>query len=428
MTSEEKIIEIIAKEQLMEYIEENNIITEYQSAYRKNFSCETALNLMISECKEELEKSYLIIVFLDLKRAFETVERERMKIKMKTYGIKGNELKWFESYMKDRKQIVIYKNEKSDPNEIPIGLPQGTQLSVILFLLYINDIIKAAKHGKIMLFADDTVLITKCNNIQEGIQKTNEDLESIYNWLNANKLKLNIEKTKYMLISKKDLNYNSNEIKIGDQSIERVKQIKYLGIQIDDKLTLNAQIEGLTKKIATKTNFLYRISRKLTQNTKKMIYNSFILPHFDFCSTLYIGHTQAQLKQLQKLQNRALRIILNCEFRTETKYMLDTLKMMSVKQRWMFNLMTFIFKIKNNLAPKYLTQKLKYNNDTHNLNTRNKNELRLPNIKSKFARNTIFYNGIKMYNTLPPVLKHETNIKKFKINLEQYIKQNINIR
>lgn len=285
------------------------------------------------------------------------------------------------------------------------------------------------KHGKVMLFADDTVLITKCTNMKDGIQKTNEDLENIYKWMNVNKLKLNVEKTKYMLMSRTEMNDNNlNEIKIGDQYIERVKKMKYLGIQIDDKLNLNEQIDTMTKNIASKTNFLYRISKKLTLNTKKMIYNSIILPHFDFCSTLYMGHTQAQLKQLQKLQNRSLRIILNCEFGTETKIMLDSLNMMSVKQRWLFNAMMFIFKIKNNLLPKYLTEKLKYNHEIHNVNTRNKCEIRLPHVKSKLARSTIFYSGVKFFNSLPPVLRNERNINKFKTSLKKYIREKISIR
>lgn len=299
---------------------------------------------------------------------------------------------------------------------------------MILFLLYINDIVQEAKHGEIKLFADDTVLISKCTNIHEGILKTNEDLQNMYKWMNVNKLKLNIEKTKCMLLSKNETNYNLNEIKIGEKNIEQVKIMKYLGVLIDDKLKMNEQIEKITKKIASKTNLLYRVSRRLTLNTKKMIYNSMILPHFDFCSTLYMGHTQAQLKQLQKLQNRCLRIILNCEFRTETKFMLDTLNMMSIKQRWLYNALMFVFKMKNSLAPKYLTEKLQYNNQTHNINTRNRNELRLPNVNSNLARNTIFYNGVKSFNELPPVIRNETNINKFKNNLKDYIRENVSIR
>lgn len=428
MLCEEKMIEMAVKEQLLEYLENNNILTENQSAYRKLHSCETALNFLITECKEGLEKYFIIVVFLDLKRAFETVDRERMIQKLKNYGVGGYELKWFESYMQKRKQIVQYKNEKSKEKEIPIGLAQGTQLSVILFLIYINDLVNVAKSGKILLFADDAVHITKCKNVNEGIQKANEDLENIYKWMNANKLKLNIDKTKWMLMSKKTVKCNQNSIKIGGEFIERVQNIKYLGFNINEKLSLDKQMKNTTKKVAYKTNFLFRINKKLTFNTKKMIYNSIILPHFDFCSTLYIGHTQAQLKSLQKLQNRSLRIILNCEFGTSTKFMLEALNFMSVKQRWTFNTIMFIFKIKNDLTPRYLRNKLQYNNETHDVNTRNRNELRLPDINSELARSTIFYNGIKMFNEMPPVLRNEKSIRKFKTLLDKYIREKISIK
>lgn len=132
------------------------------------------------------------------KRAFETVDRKRMIMKLEEYGIINNELNWFANFLNNRKQKTKYKNQISNEIIVPIGLPQGTSLSVILFVLYINDIVRVPKYSKIVMFADDTALIIKSNNVNDAISKMNEDMIAVFNWLNINKLVLNINKTKWM--------------------------------------------------------------------------------------------------------------------------------------------------------------------------------------------------------------------------------------
>lgn len=426
MPNDEKVIECVVKEQLVDYFVEHNILYENQSAYRSKYSCESALNLMISDWKEAIENGEIItVVFLDLKRAFETVSRDIMAKKLSNIGIVGIELNWFTSYMANRQQKVNYNNKFSNVNTVPIGLAQGTQLSVFLFLLYINDIASAAKFGKIYLFADDTVLVIRCKNIDTAINQTNEDLSNMQKWLNQNKLMLNTKKTEYMIVSKKKLNIQTNKIKIGNDEITRVAHVKYLGIIIDENLNFNKQMDSLSKRLSSKINFMKRISRKLTFDTKKIIYNAIILPNFDYCSTLYVNCNREHIKILQKLQNRAMRIVLNCEFRTHTKLMLESLNWLNIYQRINYNIILYVFKMKNKLTPQYLTNKLQYASDTHNRNTRSRNEIRLPNFKSDFARRNLFYNGVKLFNELPIVMKNETSLAKFKKLLLNHIRSNV---
>lgn len=181
MPNDEKIIECVVKEQLIDYFNENNILYEYQSAYRTNHSCESALNLLLYDWKEAIENGEIVIVvFLDLKRAFETVSRDIMANKLSNIGVIGNELKWFISYMENRQQKVKFNNHFSHANNIPIGLAQGTQLSVFLFLLYINDIATAAIFGKIYLFADDTALVIRHKDLSTAINQSNSDLQNLH--------------------------------------------------------------------------------------------------------------------------------------------------------------------------------------------------------------------------------------------------------
>lgn len=429
MPNVEKIIECIVKEQLLDYFNEHNILYENQSAYRANFSCESALNLLISDCKDAIENGEMVVaVFLDLKRAFETVSRENTANKLSRIGINGNELNWFKSYMSNRKQRVNYNNNLSEAKIVPIGLAQGTQLSVCFFLLYVNDIVKVVNYGKMYLFADDAVIIVTNKNINEAFNQMNSDLKNVYKWLNQNKLKLNAKKTEYMIISKKEIDLGNLVIKIGNDIIKRVECVKYLGVFIDDKLNFNKQMDTVCKQLASKINFFKRISRKLTPETKKIIYNAIILPHIDYCATLYINCNKEHMKMLQKLQNREMRIILKCEFRKHTEEMLKELNWLSINQKISYNIILYVFKIKNNRTPPYLSNKLQYARDTHNRNTRSCNELRLPNVKTEFGRKNLFFNGVKMFNEIPIVMKLENSLTKFKEMLFNYVQSKIVIR
>lgn len=213
-------------EKLIEYKVKNQL----QSGFRRAHSCETALNLVTSDWQEAREKGYsivlLVIVFLDLKRAFETLDRGLLLTKLKYYGIRNIEYKWFESYLTDRKQTTKYGNIVSSPEFTSLGVPQGSILGPILFIIYINDIINAIKYSNISLFADDTILYCAGNNLNEVIEKINKDLESINKRLNFNKSKLNIEKTLFMIINDSKVK-NKNvkcEVKINNINLKKERQ------------------------------------------------------------------------------------------------------------------------------------------------------------------------------------------------------------
>lgn len=300
------------------------ILVKQQLGFRVNHSCETTLNYVINKINCHIEENNLVrVVFLDLKRAFETVDRDILLKKMKEYGIQENEQEWFKSYLTNRKQQTKYNEIMSRKKEIDIGLPQGSALGPICFILYINDIVKAPKFGGIVLFADDTALIIKAKNIDEAIEKTNLDLVDIDKWLKVNKLMINVNKTKWMMINGKNVNItNQHSLQIANETIERVECIKYLGVQIDDKLTFEKHIQTCTNKIAKIVNLLYRIADKMDCNTKKLIYNAIITPNIEYCSTVFISCNNNDIEKLQIIQNRAMRIILKCDRDTPRRWMM----------------------------------------------------------------------------------------------------------
>ena len=201
----EKILEEAVRESIDYHISDNQIVIEEQSGFRKNHSCESTLNLVIMNWKMEIENGKIVVaVFLDLKRAFETIDRSRLLQKLERLGIKGRELEWFKSYLSHRTQSTKFGGVVSTEADVDIGLPQGSKLAAILFILYINDIKECLQFLKLILFADDTLVYYSGSDIKEIEKKVNEDLERLSKWLNVNKLKLNVKKTKYMVISKSE--------------------------------------------------------------------------------------------------------------------------------------------------------------------------------------------------------------------------------
>lgn len=345
----------------------------------------------------------------------------------KKNGIDGVELKWFTDYLSDRKQKTKFRNNISDKIVVPIGLPQGTALSVLLFILYINDIVYATKNAKVVMFADDTTLTITSNSLTEAMNLMNNELNNIFLWLSENKLMLNVEKTKWMLLSNKKNNNVNLSLKIGGKEIEKVNKIKYLGVAINDKLNMNDQIQKCISKAAQKVNMLKRMANKLTFDAKKIVYSTVIQPNFDYCSTLFLSATNDQIKRMQKIQNRGMRIILKCDFLTPKKFMLEQLGWLSVSQRIIFNSIVMVFKLKNGLVPNYICDEVLYVNNVHSVNVRNMNNFRLPKYKTDLTRKSIFYEGLKMYNELPIDIKNITNLNAFKIKCKEYVKRQIKI-
>lgn len=422
----EKVIEKLADEQLQEYLDKHKLINENQSGYRKAHSCETAINLVIQKWKEAIDKNKTILcIFIDLSRAFETIEREKLIERLREIGVGKNAIKWYRSYLTNRTQTTVINNEKSNVKLNNLGVPQGSVSGAKLFNIYINSVEKTIEHSNMKMFADDTMMYLIVDDIKKAEEQMNEDLNNFEKWLSEMKLKANIEKTKFMIINEKK-NENIN-LKMNDEEIKRVKSMKYLGVMIDDKLEFKEHFDYIYKKMAKKVGFLGRISRKLAIETKIIIYKTIIAPHLDYCSTILYLMNDEQMNKLQKIQNRAMRIILRMNRYTSRKFMLETLQWQSVRQRLTFNALIMIHKINNNLTPNYLKENIQRVCETSTHETRNKNELRLPKYKKAKTQNNIFYKGVKQYMELNTLLRNEKRMHIFKNKLNKWIKEEINL-
>ena len=419
----EKVLEKIVYQQLLNFINREKILSVKQSGFRKGHSCETAIQCVIDEWKILRDNGYSIVaVFLDLRRAFETIDRQTLIIKLKKLGLCGTALKWIESYLCDRKQRVKINDIMSDTIENKYGVPQGSVLGPLLFILYINDIVDVVDSVEMHLFADDTLLYVASKNVPDLVNTANAALEKIYNYTVQNFIKVNASKTKFMLLSseivKHDFVHSNQSLLMEGKEIDMVNKIKYLGVIIDDKLSFKEHCNFTVSKISYSLSHMARCCNNLSMWAKLVIFNTLVLPHFNYCVTIMYMFGQNETNRLQKLQNRAMRIILGCDRYTSINFMFQALQWLPVSVYIKFNVLVFIFKIKNGLAPKYLLDKIVYSNEVHGYNTRQKANFFIPPRSKTTSMNSVFFKGLDEFNRLPTGIKCLKTLATFKKQLK----------
>ncbi len=234
-------MEKLVYNQLYEYFIKNDMLTNSQHGFRPNHSTVTAMLEIANKWFHNIDIGQLNgAIFLDLKKAFDTVDHKILLHKLHLYGIKGIALNWFRSYLSNRKQYCWVNDHLSHPQEMVCGIPQGSILGPLLFLIYVNDLPNCLKHTRCNMFTDDTQINTSSNNIDSIANILNEDLINVSDWMKANKLSLNASKTEYMVIrSHNRLHQTQSDppMTLGDNQIKRVKVTKSLGLMIDETLT-----------------------------------------------------------------------------------------------------------------------------------------------------------------------------------------------
>lgn len=424
----EKILELAVYNQLYAYFSSNNLLFINQSGFRSKHSCESAIQLTVSTWNELIDQGYFVsAIFLDFRRAFETIDRDILLQKLRYYGIGGTVLNWLQDFLTDRYQITKVNSVKSSRMLNQFGVPQGSVLGPLLFIIYLNDISHFVNPNFLNLFADDSLISCSDKDLNVAIRKTQRELDRIEQYLNINKLKLNVDKTKAMILTTKykysQINTDILDISIYGSRIEIVTKIKYLGFYIDNLLTYKDHFEYIKKKIGTKLFFFSRIAGNLSMNSRLLVYQTIIQPHFNYCSSLLYLLDNNCKASLQKLQNRGMRIILRCNRYTPIYLMLQCLEWRSVRISLKYYTMTFIFKILHNLLPSYLRQTITRANEIHNHFTRYSTHIYIRKTNLKRAMNCLFFKCMNEYNKLPTNVKESNSLAAFKRTLAAYLKR-----
>ena len=329
-----KIIEKHAHDSLLKFLEEYKLLHSTQSGFRPNHSCETALVKMIDNWLQALDKGDLVgVIFVDFRKAFDLVDHEILMEKMKFYNINQQALDWFSSYLSNRTQKVCFDNEISNNGHVKYGVPQGSILGPLLFLLFINDL---PLYTDVLtdLYADDTTLYdinSSKDEIEARLQKALSDLAV---WCRLNGMVINVEKTKAMLITTRQKRCRIQDtlhVTLNDIPLSLVSNEKVLGVQLDKNLTWAEHISKVSKKMSTNVWLLSKIKRYLSVEHRVLFYKSYIQPHLDYANIVWGSAAKTNLMQIERLQRRACRVILNYNVDDIYKSM-DGLRMMSFSE------------------------------------------------------------------------------------------------
>ena len=357
------------------------------------------------------------ILFIDLKKAFDTTDHEILLSKLELYRFKGVSLNLFRDYLSDRTQVTVINNVNSETSFLSCGVPQGSILGPLLFLLYINDLPYCNLRSDVRMYADDTNLTFASKDPNELFSSLTHDLGNLKQWLHSNRLSLNVLKTKCPFTGtrqKISLLPSDPHISLYGHSIERVNSYKYLAVQVDETLSWEAHISEVIGKVAKVLAALRRLRPICPQSTLVTIYKSLILPHLDYCSAVWgcIGNGLSQ--KLEKLQNRAARIITGSSWDASSAPILHALKWDSLAVRRAKQLKSLMFKTVNNLVPESLSDKFASINTIHRHNLRGaQHNLFIPRPNTEVLKKSFRYRGAVTWNSLSAEAKQATTLNCF---------------
>ena len=364
-------------------------------------------------------------IFADLSKAFDTVDHKILLSKLDHYGIRGIANNLIKSYLCNRKQFVQIGDTKSSLLNINCGVPQGSVLGPLLFLIYVNDIANCNPHGLIRLFADNTNIFIENNQIESLYNEAEQVLLYLDKWFRANKLTLNIEKTNFIIFTTSDRRKNlniPNTLTVNNFTINRTDHAKYLGLLIDEELSWKQHIEMLCKKLKSFFPSFYTLRNFVKTEHVKSIYYATLNSRIKYGIALYGAADNNVIEPLQILQNKLLRVLTKKDPRYSTNKLHKELELLKVNDIYESEVLTFVYNCVNRNVPNALSNYFITLGDTHNLNTRNKNYLlRDPCLKGKIGRLSVKQKGVQLWNTLDKSLKTADNSKAFRKKLKDTV-------
>ena len=419
-----KIIEKVIANRMINYLEDYDILSKTQFGFRKNMGTENALLNYIDNIQNQLNKyKYTISIFMDLSKAFDVINHDILKHKLYHYGFRGNFLNFLLNYIKDRHYFVHVNGINSDMKILNIGVPQGSTLGPLLFLIYINDMIKCSNLLFLTQFADDSTITYSSLDLEQAIVTVEHEFNRVLDWLAANKLIINLTKTHLMLFTTR-ARPDTISILAKGQEINEVKEIKFLGVILDNDLKWDSHIEYISKKISKSVSILKMLKFSFPNNVLKNIYFSLIYPYFTYCNLVWGSAFSTHLDILVKLQKKAVRSISKVGYLDHTGPLFHNLKILQVHEIYNYNCCKFIYQCYNNKSYNNFKDKLLTNSDYHDHNTRSKDLLRKPRGRLKMFDNTALERGIDIWNTLYDCTKNAGTILSFKTQLKAYMMNN----
>ena len=410
-----KVFEKCVHIQLMDYLESSNLLSSYQFGYQSKRSTELATAYFTDKIRQAMDKGeFTGAIYVDLSKAFDTISHGTIISKLPQFGITGTSQDWLASYLFDRKQQVRYKGTSSSQHPVFCGVPQGSILGPLLFLLIFNDATKSISTCKMLMYADDTVLFYSGKDLVDIQKNLENDFKSLCNWFEVNELIINTKagKTETMVFgTAKKLNKIDNhplEIKHKDKVINHTSTYKYLGLNLTSTLSMNEQLRSSLKKASTRINLLKKMKFYIDTKTAALIYQSMILPILTFCPLTMYGSTPQYIKDKTiALEDRAERII-GGNYRVRSSENKKCERVCSFVHQCLYGNTCDVFENYFHLKKTRMA-------------TRNNGSMvDIPQIRLEVARASFYFQGASIFNKLPIELRKEKCYSKFMKSLKEF--------
>lgn len=419
-----KVLEKIIYYQLSSFINTENILYDNQFGFRQHHSSYMPVSLLQEHITSALERKEIsAAIYLDYAKAFDTVNHHILLKKLEKYGCNDVALSLFQSYLLNRTQLVKYNDTLSPTAQtITHGVPQGSILGPLLFLIYINDLHLTCP-GTYFQFADDTVVVfteKDHGRLQNTIALNLPKLEL---WLTSNRITLNAKKTTYQLFTNQ-IETPTLNIKIKNEVIKRQSATKYLGIWIDDKFKWNTQIRTVENSVSQKIGMIGRAKPFLKNNHLLLLYNSLVLPHFLYGIQAWGVTYETKLNKLKVLQKKIVRIIDSADFLAPSSPIFKKYNILKLPDLIKLHQMSVLHSFLNHTLPNPLARKFTLGAQTRNRTARQAKHFEVPFAAYNYRTFSIFISAPKIWNAnLAPKIRNIEDIPRSKVAFKKVVKK-----
>ena len=409
-----KIFEKLMYSRLIDFIKKHNILYENQFGFQSGMSTEYAVNALLNNIIETLEKKeFGVCILLDFAKAFDTVNHEILISKLENYGIRGVALQWLRSYLSNRMQCVEIGDVQSELEFIKCGVPQGSVLGPLLFLIYINDIVNSSTIFKFILFADDTSLYYSCKNARTIEETVNRELAKISDWLSANRLSLNVGKSKLLYFTNNDRGILKDiDIRINNQILAEVSNAKYLGVYIDNKLQWDTHINNIKLRLSKGVSILAKIRHYVPSSVLRSLYFTFINSHIDYNLLNWGTAPTANFDKISSKARKAIRIISFKAYDDEPLPLFKKLSILPLEETLLLKQANFMWKLQTNLIPPSLSTNFKQNN---------RSQLTISYNRLAQSAKHITYAGPNLWKAIPLNIQDKPTPKSFSSAMKAFL-------
>ena len=401
-----KILERVLYNQIQSHLTKYHLLSSHQPGFRADYSTQDVLLHVTDKWLRAVDEGkYTGAVFLDLAKAFDTVDHSILCTKLTYYGFRGSSYDLLCNYLVQRQQRVLFQSRMSKWAAVSIGVPQGSILGPLLFALYINDLPSAVSHCLLDLYADDAELHCSGSDLQMVENCLQLDLTSVATWLGSSRLCLNVDKSNCMLIgSRQRVSHRTLSVSVGGSVLSQVHSVRYLGVLIDSTLSWNLHICNMISRVRSRLSAITRFG-SLPPAVLCILYSAFVMPLFDYCDVIWTPSTAKQTCVIERVHAKFVRK-LPSSYHSKFPFTLT--------ERRRFHTAVQIFKSLRRISPPYLHDTFQFARNVTGHLSRNINRLFVPRVFTNYGKRSFYYRGTVLWNNLKSTVTEAATLLSFR--------------